>query len=64
MTHCSRWESVLLCYHDLGHIFDPINTATAMHRIAKLTRRSKVSCIIGNLPHPSPDLLPAPNHLL
>jgi len=42
MTHCSRWESVLLCYHDLGHIFDPINTATAMHRIAKLTRRSKV----------------------
>ena len=55
MTHCSRWESVLLCYHDLGHVFDPINTATAMHRIAKLTRRAKVSSTIDNVAQPSPD---------
>ena len=42
LTHCERWETLMLIVHDLGHVFDHINVATAVHRIAKLSRRQHV----------------------
>ena len=47
LTHCERWETLMLIIHDLGHFFDHINVATAVHRIAKLSKRQRVRSFGG-----------------
>lgn len=46
LTHCERWETLMLIIHDTGHMFDHINVATALHRIAKLSKRQRVRLAI------------------
>lgn len=42
LTHCERWETLMNIIHDIGHFFDHINVATAVHRVAKLSKRQRV----------------------
>ncbi len=39
LTESSQWETVLNVTRDIGHLFDVINVATALHSLAKLSRQ-------------------------
>lgn len=41
LTKCRKWQTVLAIYRDVGYLYDRVNLATAMHRLAKLVRLAR-----------------------
>ena len=42
LVKTSTWESVLDVVRDTGHLFDKVNVATSMHRMARKMREARV----------------------
>ena len=42
LKESKSWEDVMHIIHDVGQFFDPINAATALHRLAKHNERQRV----------------------
>lgn len=42
VVSCKSWQGILDVVRDLAPVMDPVNVATAIHRMAKLFKYSKV----------------------
>lgn len=42
------WHGILNIGRDLSHVFDSVNVSSAIHRIAKLIKYSRVGCCTAN----------------
>lgn len=58
----SKWDTVASLALDVGDLFDEVNVATAVHRLAKLSGPPDVSAPSTPLSTPAPDLPGACTH--